>query len=272
MRSSAWVARFNYNNSTEDFYSQNNLWPRPYFLILLRLFGTLSFDICQFWLLFSLSLMSLPCSCFLGQPNICVLAGRSCTLAQQKITFHVKKNIREAESTKKHLPSVNPRVFTTGSVDKAEKTRGAKMAPSVAKPWSCIVAIGPAATTGWCLGAVSIAWHNNQQSWCTEDSEHSEDVEWDWVTGCDCQDLQVNSAYDMFQRSNAQIETWLWFARLQGQGKADQQRIFMARFGSGALITASFELLQWTFLGNTEGNRTGELRFRSRHSTTFDTL
>lgn len=104
--------------------------------------------------------MSLPCSCFLGQPNICVLAGRSCTLAQQKITFHVKKNIREAESTKKHLPSVNPRVFTTGSVDKAEKTRGAKMAPSVAKPWSCIVAIGPAATTGWCLGAVSIAWHD----------------------------------------------------------------------------------------------------------------
>lgn len=52
MRSSAWVARFNYNNSTEDFYSQNNLWPRPYFLILLRLFGTLSFDICQFWLFF----------------------------------------------------------------------------------------------------------------------------------------------------------------------------------------------------------------------------
>lgn len=223
-------------------------------------------------------------TCFLGQPNICafsnanVLAGRSCTLAQEN-TFHVE-SFREVylqtllvdkstESTKSTNPRCKDGTFRGEAV---ELHRGYRPhGDDRMVPWSSTHL------------AVSIAWHSGlptcdkqMPTWQppgnmttnTADVQNSQmlsEIEWQDVTANS--DLQVSSAYDMFQRSNAQIETWLWFARLQGRGKADLQRIFMARLGSGALITASFGLLQWTFLGNTEGNRTGELRFRSTHLT-----
>lgn len=232
-------------------------------IIFLRLFGTLL----MIWHLPVVSL-SLPCLCFLG---ICAfsnanVAGRSCTLAQKAArTFHVEKNICEVD-----IPTGRIKRQRFPEVQRWHlpwRSRGAAswLSAPRRRPDGALVLFASLPT--W----QQITTNKADVFRTFNHSEHSEDVEWDWVTGCDCQDLQVNSAYDMFQRSNAQIETWLWFARLQGRGKADQQRIFMARFGSGALITTSFGLLQWTLLANTEGNRTGELRFRSTHMTIFDT-